>query len=339
MDGTTICMMDLSRCQSPSVGPDANPYHLFQQTGDATFSLNASTRGRYSTQPLSQLLPKPDWSAYTKADLEWLDEPPTFSASMASGERHADTPAHHYADDVDLALRSAANCRSDNLSRALALTHLPGSWISPSAPHTALTDPPPSISEVLEYLQLARSLALPVARKRAIYELLASDAFWADVAASGTMPNGVTDEDGTAAVSVSDSELIALFAARAWLQEQWRVMVLRPPEPCPNCSCSDPLSEHAPASPSTSVAQGATMMTDAYSGQEERHRAWLATFANLATGETRDVFRAIEDVQAQIRGLKDQVSWCDGCVEERVRAWDAVRETWWERLDDSLPVV
>ncbi|KAI0752329.1 hypothetical protein C8Q80DRAFT_1117803 [Daedaleopsis nitida] len=196
---------------------------------------------------------------YTLAGLSLRD----FSAFI----RYLELPGESIlsaSNNVVVSLLAASHFLSCKLIFDLAERHLVGSWCSVLSP-TAADSPPASYHAAVDILSLAHCFKLTTPVKRVLYELVANDAFWTDVAGP--------DHD---LVDVSDAELLRLHHARAGLQEKWRVQVLTPPAPCEGC-------------PGTS---------------ENRKIAWAGEFSEMAMLETRDILRAIDGVQERIRGLK-----------------------------------
>ncbi|KAI0752326.1 hypothetical protein C8Q80DRAFT_1266879 [Daedaleopsis nitida] len=109
--------------------------------------------------------------------------------------------------DAATSLLAAAHFLSCKVVFDIAGKQLTSPWPFEHPP-TAGDPPPPSYQSALDILSLARRYGLTAPVKRALYELIANDAFWTDVAHPDR------------GVHIFDAELVRLHRARAGLQEK-----------------------------------------------------------------------------------------------------------------------
>ncbi|RDX52156.1 hypothetical protein OH76DRAFT_194935 [Lentinus brumalis] len=183
--------------------------------------------------------------------------------------RYLEVPMEHAVKDAPnktaLSLLRASRVLSCKLIGDLAQARILGPWSSVSVPSPGDKLSGRPYRQAFRMLKLAQDVEAPLARKQALYALLADAHFWLDVTSQ------------RAEVAISDADLLLLYRARVAMQEKWRVHVLTPPKAGPNCGC--------------------------LSDEGTRAALWSGQMAKYATTEVRDPFRSIVGVRNAVRKL------------------------------------
>lgn len=217
-------------------------------------------------------------------------------ASLCSYLGPRENPLQRLSTDVAISLLRTSAVLKCTLLSNLAKRQLINEW-SPNIPPSNANAPRP-YHDALTILPIARELHNHDAIKLALYELLASNAFWADITSAQRKDVGITDAD-----------LIRLLQARIALQGNWRAQVLTPPKPCSTPECPG-------------------------SNDAVRGTAWSGEFAQYTILETWDPFRNIDVSKDRVKHMKGR--WCDVCIGDRVCSWDEVRLVWWKDLGEQF---
>ncbi|RDX52150.1 hypothetical protein OH76DRAFT_1400488 [Lentinus brumalis] len=202
-----------------------------------------------------------------------------------------------------ISILRASQALDCSTTRAFALEKLRSIW-----PHDDPTLPGGKLGGPLavRIIQLSRECGVPELRKRAFYELIRSSSFWERIATNRS------------SIHLPDADIIALLLARQELQRLWSALVFEPPfgkdTGCPTKTCAPNIFKGGPVG--RTGLWRAQMIEDgdfdAGSADPIGHLEMLLT-------------KRAEDLAAQ--------GWCEGCMENRQKAWMDAQVNWWGVLD------
>ena len=181
-----------------------------------------------------------------------------------------------------------------------------------------------SCKTAVQVIALARAQDIPSLIKRAAYELVACPQLWSRI--DGGMRAGKLPR----VPILKLEDMVRLYAAREWLQRQWRVLVLTPPGRVVDvegratvCMCISQKEGREKAEWCIWV-QGAT-----------RELKWFWIWRMFIEEGAKDPFTGLGLLKKQESVLL-QGGWCSRCFRERSEAWKMAKVQWWAELDGRL---
>ncbi|KAI0752310.1 hypothetical protein C8Q80DRAFT_1266866 [Daedaleopsis nitida] len=188
----------------------------------------------------------------------------------------------------------------------------------------------------VEMLALARTCGVPEIAKLAAYQIVGSVTFW----------TGLPNKEKRACLEgwLSEQDIWALWAAKSWLQKEWRTLVVIPPNTrrrtvtvgAPGHGHGHgPREETVNVSECLSRAVGAPEHEWCYKLKDQQRVAWwyLAWKDEIEKGDG-DPIGALTLLRDKWQELSGR--WCQRCLQERGDLWNAARTWWWAALDDKM---